>query len=152
MRARPASKPKVTRGAGWTKVAVAGADLPAFMGAAYQMTDAAHAIVGRAGRASTATLWPKRGTRTAGLAARFLSLYEDQRSRWSVDRGNLDVRAEVLRRALRLIEADGAAPGEPAPALGEDQKAEIARMLAEAESSPIDPLGIARPWEEGRGA
>jgi hypothetical protein len=146
------SKPRITRGAGWIKVAVAGADLPAFMGAAYQVTDASHAIVGRAGRAATVTLWPKNGTRTAGLAARFLAVYGDQRSRWSVERANLDVRAEVLRRSLRLIEDEGAAPGEPAPSLSADQKAEIARMLAEAESAPRDPLGIARPWEEGRDA
>ena len=149
---RTLSAPKVTRGTGWTKVAVAGADLPAFMGAAYQLTDAAHAIVGRSGRAATVTLWPKKGTRTAVLAARFLSVYADQRSRWAVERANLDVRAEILRRALILIEAEGVSPGEPAPSLSAEQKSEIARMLAEAESAPRDPLGIARPWEEGRAA
>jgi hypothetical protein len=146
---RPPSKPKVTRGEGWTTVAVAGADPLAFMGAAYQLSDAAHAIVGRAGRAATATLWPKKGTRTSGLARRFLAVYADQRSRWAVARANLDVRAEVLRRALLRIEAAGDNPGEPAPSLREEQKAEIARMLAESESAPRDPLGIARSWEEG---
>jgi hypothetical protein len=146
---KPRSKPRTVRGAGWIRVSVPDADRLAFLGAAHQMTSSAHAVVGRSGRDATATLWPKRGTKTEGLAARFLAVYADQRSRWTVERGNAAVRAEVLRRALLLIAAEGAAPGEPAPSLDAEQKAEIARMLAEAESVPWDPLGIARPWEDG---
>jgi len=126
--------------------------MPAFLGAAYQLTDAAHAVVGRAGRAATATLWPKKRTSAARLAERFLAAYADQLSRWTVERANQDVRAEVLRRALARIDASGAAPGEPAPGLSVEQKDEIARMLAEAEAAGPDPLGIARSWEEGRDA
>jgi hypothetical protein len=144
------SKPKTTRGAGWVEVAVPGADVLAFMGAAYQLLGEAHAIAGRRGRSATVRLRPIKGRRTAGLAARFLGAYADQRVRWGVARANLDVRAEVLRRALALAAEEGVPGGERGAGLTEEQAAEISRMLAEAELAPPDPLGVARPWDEGR--
>lgn len=147
---RAPSKPKVRRAAGWVSVAVAAGDRLAFWGAAYQMNGAAHAIVGRRGRLMTVVLRPKRGRSTAGLAERFLAAYGDQRVRWAVERANLDLRAEVLRRSLVLADA-GAGPGDAdAGTLAPEQASEIARLLAEAQSAPRDPLGIATPWDERR--
>lgn len=88
----------------------------------------------------------------ASLAQEFLAVYDDQRWRWSLEKRNLDVRAEILRRALALVEGGGADKAGPAPGLSEEQKAEIARMLAEAEKAPRDPMGIAEPWDRRRSA
>lgn len=145
---RRPSKPRVSRGAGWVRVAVPGADPLAFWGAAYQMMGRAHAAVGGSKAGPSVTLWPRSGGGAARLAEDFLALYEDQRLRWAVERANLDVRAEVLRRALALAERAGAGPAPQAASLSEEQKDEISRMLAQAEAAERDPLGIAVPWKE----
>ena len=147
---RAPSKPSVRRGAGWVAVAVAAGDRLAFWGAAYQLSGAAHAIVGRRGRLMTVALRPKKGLSTAGLAERFLAAYGDQRARWAVERANLDLRAEVLRRSLLLADAGAGPDGAEARTLAPEQASEIARLLVEARSAPRDPLGIATPWDKRR--
>jgi hypothetical protein len=129
-------------------VTVPGADPLAFWGAAYQITGRAHAVIGGEKGRPSVTLWPRPDGRAAGLVEDFLAVYADQRLRWAVERGNMDVRAEILRRALSFAERSGAGPAPQVPSLTGAQKAEIARMLAQAEAAERDPLGIAAPWEE----
>lgn len=142
-------KPKGVAAPRSITVSIARADRLALWGAAYLMTETAHAIVGRKGGLAQVTLWPKSGS-AAGLKEAFYRLYRDQRSRWAVERGGRGVRAEIVRAALERAEQAGAAPAAQAPRLSREQAAEIARMLAEAEAAPRDPQDISRPWEEGR--
>lgn len=119
----------------------------AFWGAAYLLSDRAFVSLDRRGAAWTACLRPKSGG-VRGLRELFLAAYEDQRRRWAVERANLPVRAEVLRRALVLDETAGVLELREAAALSAERRAEIEKALAEG---PVaDPLGIRRAWEEGR--
>ena len=79
----------------------------------------------------------------------FRKEYEAQLVRWDVARANLDLKAETVRRALALLDGPRATKISPAPSLSSAQKEEIARLLAESESSPIeDTLGIKTPWDQ----
>lgn len=121
----------------------------ALLGAAYLMTQDAYVALGRQGRARTVTLWPKAGRPRAGLAAAFLEEYQNQRLRWSLARAGLGRRRELLGRALASVGEDAAARASD-PGLSPEQKEEMARLLAEAEAAPRDPLGIATPWGVSR--
>lgn len=123
------------------------ADPLAFFGAAYLLTDRAFVSLERRGAAWEARLRAKTGG-AAGLAELFRSAYEDQRARWAMERANLPVRAEILRRALALDEAAGLRAPETAALLSPERRAEIETALKER---PVeDSQGIARTWEEGR--
>lgn len=128
------------------------ADVLALSGAAYVMTQDAYVVLGRKGKKALVTLWPKKGTRPKDLAAAFEREYANQLHRWALARQTQDVRSEVLRRALVLAEKAGSAPAQAAPELSPQAKEEIARLIAESEAAPRDPLGIARTWAEGRRA
>lgn len=117
----------------------------AFLGAAYLMTQDAYVALGREGRVRTVTLWPKASRPREGLEAAFRSEYQNQRLRWSLARAGLGPRREILGRALampgELGEARAIEPG-----LSPQQREEMSRLLAEAETAGRDPLGIATPW------
>lgn len=135
-------------------VRLAAVDEQALLGAAYLMTRDAYVLVSRKGRGGAVELWPKRKSAPKSLADAFKREYANQRLRWALSRGGLGLRAETLRRALVLAESAGGRTEAPRTTLTPEQKAEIAALLAEADADrgPKDPLGIARPWEEGRKA
>lgn len=108
----------------------------ALSGAAYLMMDVAYCILEKDG----VTLTPKPGAPKEDLAERFRALYRDQSARWSLAAATLDLRAEALRRAMTPVAA-GAAELSP------EAKREIAALLAEAESQPRDPRGVAASWD-----
>lgn len=128
------------------------ADALALAGAAYVMTEEAFVILGRKGKKSIVELWPKKGAGVKDLVAAFEREYSNQLRRWALARQNQDVRLEVLRRALILADQAGAAPTRTAPELSREAKDEIARLIAESEAAPRDPLGITRTWAQGRAA
>jgi hypothetical protein len=113
----------------------------ALSGAAYLMMDAAYCILEKDG----ATLTPKPGAPKEDLAERFRVLYRDQLARWSLAAATLDLRAEALRRAMSPAAAGAAAELSP------QAKREIAALLAEAESEPRDPRGVASSWDSRPG-
>lgn len=119
----------------------------AALGAAYLLTGRAYAALGRQGARDLVLLWPKKGRGLQRLAADFEAAYEGQLRHWALARAGLGARAETLRRALALSEKQTAQAGRR-PGLSEEQQAEIARMLQEAEEAPKDPLGIAVPWDQ----
>lgn len=133
-------------------VRLASVDENALLGAAYLMTADAYALVGRKGKGGWVELRPKKRQTPKALAEAFRREYENQKLRWELTREGLGLRAETLRRALALAEAAGGRPQMPRASLTDEQKAEIAAMLAEAEADPgpRDPLGITQPWEESR--
>lgn len=131
-------------------VRVARAEPLAFLGAAYLLTDRAFVSVDRRGAVWEARLRPKAAS-GAGLKEAFRAAYDGQKVRWAVERANLPVRAEVLRRALALDEAAGVprGPGTAAALSPEDR----ARMDAALSEGPVeDPRGIKRYWEDRRRA
>ena len=124
----------------------------ALLGAAYLMTEDAYVALGGRSARRTVTLWPKKGRSPAPLAAGFRLEYANQLRRWALARRGRALRAQVLRRALALSDGVGPRAARPAPPLSPERRAEIERLLAEAEALPGDPLGIARTWEESRKA
>lgn len=126
------------------------ADALALAGAAYVMTEEAFVILGREGKKSIVELWPKKEARLEDLVPAFEREYANQLRRWALARQNQDMRVEVLRRALILADQAGSAPTRTAPELSKEAKEEIARLIAESEAAPKDPLGIMRTWAEGR--
>lgn len=110
---------------------------------------AAHALAPRASavlHADGVTLYPRRAGDVRKL---FLAEYGSQKRAWKAERAALPLRAEALRRGLERLREAGA-PGAESGGLSAEQRAEIARMLAESEAAPKDPLKIARSWSETR--
>ena len=112
-------------------------------------TDEAYACVARKGKDWSVSFLPK--TKGAGkFLARFKEDYANQLLRWRVATANRGLRAEVLKRALEFCRESGGVAAARQGTLTPEQSAEIARLLkeAEADTSPRDPLGIAKYWED----
>lgn len=87
----------------------------------------------------------------ADLARDWRRAYAEVLSRRRAAGAARALEAAVLSRALELAEHVDARRREPPPELPAERRAEIAALLAEAESAPKDPLGIAVPWSERLG-
>lgn len=133
-------------GSSCLRLALPRSDPLAFLGAAYRMSAQAYVLVGLEGRRWILRAWPKRGQSLRALGASAAGLYADEVLRWRLLR-----LARRRRKALLLRRGASPAAGPAAgPGLAAERREEIARLLAEAEACPRDPLGIATPWEELR--
>lgn len=142
MATRSAPKPLVVR-------APKGAARAAFLDAALSVMDRAWVRVDEKGGALSAVLTPRAGS-AAGLAEEFrraLAAAEALRRAGKKERA---LQAAALARALELADHVDAKRREPPPSLPPERLEEIARLLAEAEAAPRDPLGLRVPWEELR--
>jgi len=141
MAKRSARRPVVAR-------APKGADRAAFLEAAYRLIDRAWVRLDERGGRLSAHLTPRAGA--ADLAVEFQAAYESAAALRRAARAARAQRAVVLGRALELADHVDARRREPAPTLPPERLEEIARLLAEAEAAPYDPLGLRVPWEELR--
>lgn len=106
------------------------------------------------------TLKPRCATRPGAadkLAARFMKTLDWERLRSDIAVNNRDLRAHMLRTALR--EAPNPPPSGNDNSLTKKQEEELQRIIAEVEADiqkesknhSKDPLGINQTWEERHG-
>lgn len=143
-----------------SSLSVAEHGLEAILGAAYLMTDRAWVALDGDKKRVTVTLTPKDGKTTpAALEAEFRVELETQKVRWEISKRNQPIREYVAEQAVRLANEPSPAPAaEPAAdQLSDDQKAEIAKLIAEVEDEikavkakklGADPKNIKASWEE----
>ncbi len=142
MAKRSAPRPVVVR-------APKGVDRAAFLDAAHRLVDRAWVRLDERAGVLSAVLTPRAGP-AAGLAEDFRRALESASALRRAAKDSRALMAVVLARALELADHVDAKRREPAPALSPERLAEIAALLAEAEASPYDPLGLRVPWEELR--
>ena len=126
-----------------------GADREAFLDAAYRLVDRAWVRVDEKAGVLSAVLTPRAGG-PSGLVEDFRLAYRSAAALRRSARPARALRAAILSRALELADHVDARRREPPPSLPPERLAEIAALLAEAESAPPDPLGLRVPWEELR--
>jgi hypothetical protein len=126
-----------------------GAPRDAFLDAACRLFDRAWVRLDeRAGRLS-AVLTPRAGS-GAGLAADFAAALASETALRRAARARRELDAATLSRALEAADHVDARRRQAPPSLPPERLEEIARLLAEAESAPPDPLGLRVPWDELR--
>lgn len=121
-------------------------DALALIGAAYVMTSKAYVLIEGSKASPSVRLSPKSGTKD--LKEEFLLEYENQRHRWAIAKGSMESRRRIVGRMMGLAERLTGTEKRVSSELDEGQKAEIARLLDEANSEPWDPNGVARPWRD----
>ncbi|MBI3565457.1 MAG: hypothetical protein HY079_09705 [Elusimicrobia bacterium] len=124
-----------------------GADRAAFLDAAHRFLDRAWVRLDERGGVLTAALTPRAGS-GAGLGEDFRRALASAAALRRAARDSRALAAVALARALELADHVDAKRREPAPTLPPERLEEIARLLAEAEAAPYDPLGLRVPWEE----
>lgn len=129
--------------------AAKGDDRSAFLDAAYRLIDRAWVRIDDKAGVLSAVLSPRAGG-GAGLAADFRGAYASAAALRRGYRRARPLRAAILSRSLELADHVDARRREAPPSLSAERLAEIAALLAEAEASPRDPLGLRVPWEELR--
>ncbi len=129
--------------------------------AAHVLADRAYSQISEEDGALWVTLHAKiKSDRSAleGLGALFDREVQNQVLRLKMAAGNRETMEYIVSRGLvPANKAAGPSGAEPEAELSEDQKSEIDRLIAEAESeiadlkkdkSGGDPLGITKTWEE----
>lgn len=126
-----------------------GADREAFRDAALRMLDRAAAVLDEKSGVLSVRLTPRTGS-AAGLAEDFRAALASATALRRAAKDSRALAAVVLSRALEMADHVDAKRREPPPSLPPERLEEIARLLAEAEAAPYDPLGLRVPWEELR--